>query len=74
MVKKVNKHHLKDNDGDFTVLPAIDRDLVEALDFIFPEQSADLQWSEREVWHKSGQRSVIKYLQQQLKEQEENII
>lgn len=65
--------HLKDNHGN-TELPDVSRDLVEAMDALFPEQSADLQWSDRDVWYKSGQRSVIHFLLQKLKEQEENII
>lgn len=65
--------HLKDNRGN-TELPDVSRDLVEAMDALFPEQSADLQWSDRDVWYKSGQRSVIHFLLQKLKEQEENII
>lgn len=74
MPRKSKKHHLKDNDGDMLKIPYLDDDLILALDQRFPEQSADLQWSDRDVWYKSGQRSVIKFLMQQQKEQEENII
>lgn len=74
MPRKTKKHHLKDNDSDILQLPWLDDDLVNALDQRFPEQSADLLWSDRDVWYKSGQRSVIRFLKQQQKEQEENII
>ena len=74
MPRKTKKHHLKDNDGDLLNFPHLDDGLIMALDQRFPEQSADLQWSDRDVWYKSGQRSVIKFLMQQQKEQEENII
>jgi hypothetical protein len=74
MPKKSNKHHLKDNTEEILELPHIDSDLIYALDQRFPEQCADLLWSDRDVWYKSGQRSVIKFLKQQQKEQEENII
>jgi len=71
--KKKKDRHLKDNHGN-AEFPDVSRNFVEAMDALFPEQSADLQWSDRDVWYKSGQRSVIKFLQQKLKEQEENII
>ena len=73
-VSKKNKdRHLKDN-RDFDKFPVLDEVLVEMLDELFPEQSADLQWSDREVWYKSGQRSVIRFLEEKLKQQMENII
>ena len=53
-------------------LPLIDKKLIEKLNALFPEQSADLQWSERVVWYKAGQRSVVRFLIEKLKEQEEN--
>ena len=67
MPRKAKKHHLKDNDSDILQLPWLDDDLVNALDQRFPEQSADLLWSDRDVWYKSGQRSVIRFLKQQQK-------
>ena len=72
-MSKKKDRHLKDNYGN-TGFPDVSRNFVEAMDALFPEKSADLQWSDRDVWYKSGQRSVIKFLQQKLKEQEENII
>ena len=60
MIKKIINRHLKDN--DIPPMPLLKQDLVEALDIRFPNQSADLQWSEKEVWHKSGQRSVVEFL------------
>tara|TARA_Y100000114_G_C11534106_1_gene219397 strand:+ start:357 stop:539 length:183 start_codon:yes stop_codon:yes gene_type:complete len=55
-----------------TKLPKVDKLLVEKLEDLFPEQSADLQWSEKEVWYKAGQRSVIRFLHEIIKEQEED--
>ena len=55
-----------------TKLPKVDKLLVEKLEGLFPEQSADLQWSEKEVWYKAGQRSVIRFLHEIIKEQEED--
>ena len=52
-------------------IPPIDRNLLEKLNELFPEKSADLSWEEKEIWYKSGQRSVIHFLQQTYKDQQE---
>ena len=52
--------------------PIITDDVVEYLDSIFPEKSADLKDTEKEVFFKGGQRSVVNHLIQQKKIQEEN--
>jgi hypothetical protein len=44
--------------------------LIAALATQFPERSADLDWSEKEVWFKSGQVSVVRWLASRLEEQE----
>ena len=54
-----------------TELPPINKALLEKLNELFPEKSADLSWEEKEVWYKSGQRSVIHFLQQTYKDQQE---
>ena len=71
MIKKIINRHLKDN--DIPPMPLLKQDLVEALDIRFPNQSADLQWSEKEVWHKAGQSSVVEFLIKTLQEQEEDV-
>ena len=52
--------------------PIIKDDLINYLDAIFPEKSADLKDTEKEVFFKGGQRSVVNHLIQQKKIQEEN--
>ena len=54
-------------------MPALSEDLINALDERFPEQSADLKWTEKEIWYKSGQRSVIKFLLTTMDEQNEDV-
>lgn len=44
--------------------------LIAALATQFPERSADLDWSEKEVWFKAGQVSVVRWLASRLEEQE----
>ena len=52
--------------------PIITSDVVEYLDSIFPEKSADLKDTEKEVFFKGGQRSVVNHLINMKKIQEEN--
>ncbi len=51
--------------------PIINKDLIEYLDSIFPEKSADLKDTEKEVYFKGGQRSVVNHLINQKQIQEE---
>ena len=53
-------------------IPIISNDLIKYLDEIFPNKCADLQDTEKQVFFKSGQRSVVNHLIQQKKIQEEN--
>ena len=53
-------------------IPQISNDLIKYLDNIFPNKSADLKDTEKEVFFKGGQRSVVHHLIQQKKIQEEN--
>ena len=57
------------------VLPALSQDLINKLDKLFPDKCPLLTDSDRNVWFKVGQRSVIDYLQQTYDEQlQDNII
>ena len=56
-----------------TYFPNIDERLIAALDEQFPDQCPDLSLSEKEVWFKSGQASVIKWLKRRLVEQENDV-
>lgn len=53
--------------------PNIDERLIAALAEQFPDQCPDLSLSEKEVWFKSGQASVIKWLKRRLEEQENDV-
>ena len=52
--------------------PIIKEDLLNYLDVIFPEKSADLKDTEKEVFFKGGQRSVVNHLIKEKQIQEEN--
>ena len=53
-------------------IPIISNDLIKYLDGIFPDRCADLQDTEKQVFYKSGQRSVVNHLIKEKKIQEEN--
>ena len=52
--------------------PVIKEDLLNYLDVVFPEKSADLKDTEKAVFFKGGQRSVVNHLIKQKQIQEEN--
>ena len=52
--------------------PVIKEDLLNYLDVVFPDKSADLKDTEKEVFFKGGQRSVVNHLIKQKQIQEEN--
>lgn len=52
-------------------IPVHGHQLLEMLDEVFPEESARLEWTDREVWYKAGQRSVVQWLLE-LKRREDN--
>ena len=53
-------------------IPIISKELITYLDDIFPNKCADLQDTEKQVFYKSGQRSVVNHLIKEKKIQEEN--
>ncbi len=71
--KKTNLTDTLKTKTDFKPIPPLKEDLINSLDERFPEQSADMQWSDREVWFKAGQRSVIKFLLKEYEEQKEDV-
>jgi|TARA_Y100000389_G_C17266864_1_gene415910 hypothetical protein len=52
-------------------IPILSEELIDYLDTFFPEKCADLQESEKEIFYKSGQRSVVKHLIEKYKLQKE---
>ena len=61
--------------SDEIVLPALSQDLINKLDKLFPDKCPLLTDTDREIWYKVGQRSVINYLQQTYDDQlQDNIV
>ena len=52
--------------------PLISDELINYLEQLFPDKCADLKDTEKEVFYKSGQRSVVNHLIEQFKIQGEN--
>ncbi len=42
------------------IIPGITRDLVTALGELYPEQTPDPRWTEREIWMAVGRRQVVR--------------
>ena len=55
-------------------LPLITDDLIQGLDNLYPQRHPDLSLSDREIWYRAGQRSVVDYLIQQQKRQRETML
>jgi hypothetical protein len=53
--------------------PPIDERLVAALAAQFPDQAPDLDQTEKEVFFKAGQVSVVRWLAAKLEEQQEGV-
>jgi hypothetical protein len=52
--------------------PIIKQELIKYLDNLFPDKCPDLKDSEKEIYYKSGQRSVVNHLINQFNIQQEN--
>ena len=55
-------------------LPLITDDLIQGLDNLYPQRPPDLSLSDREIWYRAGQRSVVDYLIEQQKRQRETML
>ena len=53
-------------------IPSISEELIGYLDKLFPDKCADLKDTDKEIFYKSGQRSVVNHLKEQFKIQGEN--
>ena len=56
------------------ILPLITDDLIQGLDNLYPQRHPDLSLSDREIWYRAGQRSVVDYLIEQQKRQRETML
>lgn len=53
------------NRGDLTEstpFPRVTKALLKDLDERFPARYPSLDWTDREIWYRAGQRSVIEFL------------
>ena len=48
-------------------IPIIPEELIKYLNTLFPDQCADLKDSDREIFYKAGQRSVVNHLIEKFK-------
>lgn len=55
-------------------LPVITKELLEALDGLFPERTPEINMEPKEMYFRIGQRSVVRFLHAEAKKQSENIL
>jgi len=55
-------------------LPVITKELLDALDILFPEKTPEINMELKEIHYRIGQRSVIRFLHQKHAEQSNNIL
>jgi hypothetical protein len=53
-------------------IPIIKEELIKYLNSLFPDKCADLKDTDKEIYYKSGQRSVVTHLINQYNIQQEN--
>ena len=53
-------------------IPVITEEMIDYLDKLFPDKCADLKDTDKEIFYKSGQMSVVNHLKEQFKIQGEN--
>ena len=51
-------------------IPGLSRELVDALDALYPERCPDIMDSEREIWMYAGERRLVRKLRIILMQQE----
>lgn len=63
-----------ENPLDDIQLPYTVEDLVKTLDKVYPNQAPDIKDEDRVVWFKAGQRSVVNWLIELKKRNENNLL
>jgi hypothetical protein len=53
--------------------PPISKEIIEEMDELFPERSAELHEEVEDVWYRGGQTSVVRFLKQKYEEQQTTI-
>jgi hypothetical protein len=48
--------------GDYMEIPMLSADLIKILDKSYPDRCPALSLSDKEIWYKAGQRSVVNAL------------
>lgn len=55
-------------------IPPISKELLESLSALYPDRCPEPTDSERDIWIKVGQVSVIRFLEHKFEEQNENTL
>ncbi len=60
------------NNKQVEALPVKTDDTLALLNQLFPELSARLEWSEKEIWFRAGQRSVVNWMLELKRREDQN--
>ncbi len=55
-------------------IPPIDKALLECLDGMFPDCAPNFKDTEKEIWIKAGQVSVVRFLKKNFDKQNETVL
>lgn len=55
-------------------VPRLSPELITFVNHVFPERCADVSESVPEIFHRAGQRSVVRFLNRLYEEQNENVL
>ena len=55
-------------------IPTLSKELIQALNERVPERCPDPTWTDREIWIYTGKRELVKFLVNEFKEQEDNLV
>tara|TARA_B100000959_G_scaffold274863_1_gene327344 strand:+ start:97 stop:297 length:201 start_codon:yes stop_codon:yes gene_type:complete len=62
------------NNDKLAKLPPISKELLEELDKLFPERTPEINMDMKEIYFRIGQRSVVRFLHKEKKQQSDNIM
>ena len=62
------------NKSEHIPFPVLTDELLKALDSHYPQRHPDLSLSDREIWFRAGQRSVVDFFIEHQNRQKENML
>ncbi len=54
--------------------PPLNEDLIHELNRRYPERTPELDWTDRDIWVRVGERRVVRFLNEMFTRQQENLL